>query len=330
MKLSIKKISSNEKGFSLVEIIVVLSIISILSALTLPSFFFGINKNKFEEMKAIMNQYASQCLEKYRQNINLINVLPDSFQGDKKIKNTGFKFLDDPNCSELSVEPINSNDDSLFRFGFLIGTETGRFLTYGQPSSGNKDSLDMCYSWAGSNCNNPKEIKDFKNVEKLEKKKTKCINNFLATRNNGTNGELVTWDENSNSCSKPIFIVDGYIYESEEEFDEMNSQLSCLKWLSNKENDKFTGKAKFNDCGSNTYFFYDGIDVGSKVNLDYAILQNNIKICETAIERKRNSNFSGPFFFKNGNAPKGCEKVWICKKVIYKTEDDFNNSSCGG
>ena len=60
--------------------------------------------------------------------------------------------------------------------------------------------------------------------------------------------------------------------------------------------------------------------------MDYEILQNNIKICETAIERKRQNNFSGPFFFQNGKAPKGCEKVWICNKVIYKSENDFNNS----
>ena len=51
------------------------------------------------------------------------------------------------------------------------------------------------------------------------------------------------------------------------------------------------------------------------------VSQNKLKICETAIERKRNSNFSGPFFFQNGNVPKGCEKVWICKKIIYKSKD---------
>ena len=41
------------------------------------------------------------------------------------------------------------------------------------------------------------------------------------------------------------------------------------------------------------------------------------------------NNYSGLFFFQEGNAPKDCEKVWICEKVIYKTEDEFNNSSCG-
>tara|TARA_B100000886_G_C20426050_1_gene494068 strand:+ start:3482 stop:4474 length:993 start_codon:yes stop_codon:yes gene_type:complete len=329
MNLLIKKISSNEKGFSLVEVIVVLSIISILSALTIPSFIFGIKKNKFEEMKAILNQYATECLENYRQNQKISNVLPDSFQGNKKIKNTGYEFLDNPNCSEISVAPIDNDDNSLFQFGFYIGSQTGRFLAYGEPSSSSKDALEMCYSWAGNNCNNPNLIKAFKAVEKSEKKKTNCINNFLTRRNNGIDGELISWDDENNSCSKIIYIVDGYIYESEEEFDEMNSQLSCLKWLSNKENSKFTGKAKFNDCGSKFYFFYRGVDVGSLVNLDYEILQNNIKICETAIERKRKNNFSGPFFFKNGDAPKGCEKVWICNKVVYKTEDEFNNSACG-
>tara|TARA_Y200000002_G_scaffold339705_1_gene309838 strand:- start:10921 stop:11916 length:996 start_codon:yes stop_codon:yes gene_type:complete len=329
MNLSIKKISINEKGFTLIEVIVVLAIISILSAVTFPSFFLGLKKNKFEEMKAILNQYASQCLEKYRQNEKIRKVLPDSFQGDQKIINTGYKFSDNPNCSELFVEPINTDDESLFKFGFYIGPQTGKFLSYGEPSSGIKDSLDMCYSWAGSNCNNKNKIKAFRNLEKMEREKTKCINTFLSSRNNGTNGALVTWDDEFNSCSKIVYIVDGYIYESEDEFDLMNAELSCQKWISNKENDKFTGKAKYSDCGSKSYFFYNGIEVGSRVNMDYEILKKDLKICETAIERKRINNFSGPFFFNNGKAPKGCEKVWICQKVIYKTEDAFNNSACG-
>ena len=314
----------------MVEVIVVLSIISILSVLTLPSFISGIKKNKFEEMKAILNQYATECLENYRQNQKISNVLPDSFQGDQKIKNTGYEFLDNPNCSEISVAPIDNDDESLFQFGFYIGSQTGRFLAYGEPSSSSKDALELCYSWAGNNCNNPNLIKAFNSVEKLEKKKNNCINNFLINRNNGIDGELISWDDENNSCSKIMYIVDGYIYESEEEFNLMNAQLSCLKWLSNKEKNKFTGKAKYGDCGSESYFFYNGINVGSRVNMDYEILQNNIKICETAIERKRQNNFSGPFFFQNGNAPRGCEKVWICNKVIYKSEDDFNNSGCGG
>ena len=80
------------------------------------------------------------------------------FQGDQKIINTGYKFSDNPNCSELFVEPINTDDESLFKFGFYIGAQTGKFLSYGEPPSGIKDSLDMCYSWAGSNCNNKNEI----------------------------------------------------------------------------------------------------------------------------------------------------------------------------
>ena len=41
---------------------------------------------------------------------NLQKVLPDSFQGDQKIINTGYKFSDNPNCSELFVEAINTDD----------------------------------------------------------------------------------------------------------------------------------------------------------------------------------------------------------------------------
>ncbi len=329
MKLLITKISSNDKGFTLVEVIVVISIISILSALTLPSYFSGIKKNKFEEMKAILNEYASQCLEKYRLSEDIENELPDTFLGNKKIIHTGYKFVANSNCSNMAIKPINNDDESLFEFGFYVGSQTGRFLSYGKPNPSIQSALEMCYSWAGNNCNNSNSIAEFKNNENLERSKNICITNFLNNRNSGIDGELISWDNNTNSCSKVIYVVDGYIYESEDEFDSKNAELSCLKWLSNKENNKYTGKAKFSDCGSNPFFFYNGTDVGSRVNMDYEILQNNIKICETAIERKRKSNFSGPFFFQGGNVPKGCEKVWICNNIIYKTEDDFKNTSCG-
>ena len=80
----------------------------------------------------------------------------------------------------------------------------------------------------------------------------------------------------SNSCSKTIYIVDGYIYESEDEFDEMNAQLSCLE---NKERDYLLERQN-SVIVDQMLFFYNGIDVGSRVNMDYEILQNNIKICE--------------------------------------------------
>ena len=329
MNLKTKKILFTEKGFSLVEIIVVLSIMSILSAITIPSFFSSMKRNRFEEMKAILNQYASECLEKYRQNENIANIKPDSFQGNKKIKNIGYKFKNNPNCEKLFVVPINKDDKSLFEFGFYIGSQTGNLLTYGLPSSKDQDALDMCYSWAGKNCNNNSAIVTLNNLENLEKKKKACFDNFLSNRSSGNNGEFFTWDEASNRCTKSIYIVDGYIYESEDEFDSMNANLNCLEWLSNKEKNKYTGQAEFGSCGLNSYFFYNGIDVGSRVNMDYEIIQNKLKICETAIERKRNSNFSGPFFFQNGKVPKGCDKVWICERTIYKSEEDFNKTTCG-
>ena len=64
-----------------------------------------------------------------------------------------------------------------------------------------------------------------------------------------------------------------------------------------------------------------------KVELRF-YLQKELKECETTIESKRKNNYSGAFFFQGGNAPKDCGKVWICEKVIYKTEDEFNNTSC--
>ena len=328
MKKLITKNISSAKGFTLIEIIIVLSVISILSAVTLPEFVTGIKKNRFQEMKALLNQYAAECLEKYRLTENINNVLPDSFQGNQKIKHTGYKFNTNPSCKKLFAEPISKGDNLFFNFGFYIGPETGTLLTYGEPASSNKDALDLCYSWAGNNCNNSSKLNDFNFSESNELVKKICIENFLTNRSNGIDGQFVTWDEDLGSCSKDIFMIDGYIYESENEFDQMKANLSCLNWLNQRKEIKFTGSAKYLDCSSNTLYFFEGDEVGSMVDMDFEILQKQLKECETTIERKRKNNYSGAFFFQGGNAPKDCGKVWICEKVIYKTEDEFNNSSC--
>ena len=54
MKLKTNKKFLTEKGFSLVEIIVVLSIMSILSALTIPSFFSSMKRNRFERERPFL------------------------------------------------------------------------------------------------------------------------------------------------------------------------------------------------------------------------------------------------------------------------------------
>ena len=61
MKISNIKNKDN-KGFTLVELVVVIAGLAALASFSIPNFLNSIKLNKIEEAKAIMNAYASDCL----------------------------------------------------------------------------------------------------------------------------------------------------------------------------------------------------------------------------------------------------------------------------
>ena len=58
------KISSlkNNNGFTLIELIVVVAGLATLAGISIPTFLDSIKLNRIEQVKAVMNGYASDCL----------------------------------------------------------------------------------------------------------------------------------------------------------------------------------------------------------------------------------------------------------------------------
>ena len=65
MKVSNLK-KENNKGFTIVELIIVIAGLAALGSFSIPNLLNSIKLNKIEEAKAIMNGYASDCLGKFR------------------------------------------------------------------------------------------------------------------------------------------------------------------------------------------------------------------------------------------------------------------------
>ena len=90
MKISKNKNTDN-KGFTLVELMIVIAGLATLASFSIPSFLNSMKLNKIEEVKAIMNAYAADCLGKYRISTDPVefieNATPD--QLDNKIKSLG-------------------------------------------------------------------------------------------------------------------------------------------------------------------------------------------------------------------------------------------------
>ena len=131
-----------DRGFSLVEIVVVIAILSTLSAITIPNILRSIKLSRIDEAKILMDSYAIECMNEFRVDNDLTTKLPDTFSA-KKLSALGFEKSSTSNCSKFSLLPINKNDPLFFQLDFMIGEDSGTLIKTANPPS-DKASLNSC------------------------------------------------------------------------------------------------------------------------------------------------------------------------------------------
>ena len=78
MQISKFNNENNYRGFTIVELVVVLAGLAALASFSIPSVFRSIKLNRVEEAKALMNSYAADCLSKYRISTNPLDFIENS------------------------------------------------------------------------------------------------------------------------------------------------------------------------------------------------------------------------------------------------------------
>ena len=146
-------------GFTILELIVVMAGLSILSSLAIPNVNRFLDFNNIDEVKALLNSTAADCLQSSRFNPEgEAQQIDSNILSDSKLASIGYKInTSAKDCSYLEILPTDSDDTLRFPIGFSI--TRGKVTKFATPTSGDKGSINSCEGWAGGNCKQNEELK---------------------------------------------------------------------------------------------------------------------------------------------------------------------------
>ena len=337
MKISnIKK--NNNKGFTLVELVVVIGGLSALASFTIPNVLNSIKLNKIEEAKAIMNGYASDCLGQFRISTDPAEFIENATPNDldnTKLGTLGYQIDGEKDkCSHLAIKPANENDEKLFAFDFRMSSD-GFILKTGTPSD-NPNFLNSCRGWAGKNCGLSEAQKaEFARLAEIAKAKSECISAYNAWLAADSSGESLSWDRDNETCTRSVFAFEGTPVNSAEAVEQaLNAKYgrACSDWrLSRRSFISPGGNPETLDpeCGGVNYWFHSGEEFTTQ--LGWTKHDNDIK--REACEQDRINSMpkkTGKYTYGPTPGPSPCgETVWLCNGIAYKTQSDYATTSCG-
>ncbi len=291
------KTTINQKGFSLLELIVVLAGLGILSSLALPNFMRVLDFNNIDAVKALLNSAAADCLQNSRLTDSTAkNKINDSIVNATNLEQYGYKISDGKDtCQQFSIESSSANKkDVRFPIGFSV--IDGKLTKTAKPSSSDQGSMNSCKKWAGINCTVDDKLQKLLDHKKnIQDTKDKCTTNYEKFLKNPGNGETTKWDNDAErgcpdsptenyktstcttkGCVQKVWVLDSTPYYSKEAYDQAVTDKKgeiCTAKLKEYEKDKKTNlHANGNptaltpsECSPDKYWFFEGSDAGSKL-----------------------------------------------------------------
>ena len=338
MKISNLKRENNNKGFTIVELIIVIAGLAALGSFSIPNILNSIKLNTIEEAKAIMNGYASDCLGKFRISTDpaefIENATPDELD-DMKLATLGYQIDGEKNkCSHLAIKPANEKDEKLFAFDFRMSSD-GLILKTASPSS-NPRFLNSCRGWAGKNCGLSEEQKaEFARIAAIAKAKSECISAYSSWLAAGSSGESLSWDNNNETCTRSVFAFEGTPVNSAEAVEQALKAKygrACSDWrLSKRNTTSPNGNPETLDpeCGGVKYWFHSGNEFTTQAA--WNAHDNLIKqqLCIQNRSTALSGGAKGEYTY-NPQGPPPCGKVvWFCNGKEYETLTAYKTTSCG-
>ena len=309
-------------GFTLLELIVVVTVLGILSSITLPRIGNIISSSKIDEAKALLNTAAADCLQKSRLNEADKDQIDDAIVSDARVNPIGFKIDKNNNadkCSYFQLLPMDEDDNIRFPIGFSVSD--GTLSKFATPTSTNRGSISSCERWAGVNCKQDESLKRLINWKKdIAASKASCETNYTnwLTVNNTTPYKFQRWNPNAeegcpsrpprdgldtyqsdptctpNGCNREVYGLDGeFVGFTKEAYDQALEDKYgklCTEWVASQKSQNITNNLKTQlpltktpECGNQEFWFFEGEDQGTKEKM----LE---KACDAWIETKAKQN----------------------------------------
>ena len=329
--------NDGDNGFTLIEAVSVVAILSILAGISIPAIGKWVKLNKISEAKALASAAALECLQGVRQGNDPETLeIEESVISNDRLLKTGYQLdAGKTKCNEFNISPIDENEKVLYPLGFRISSD-GKIAKLAIPAA-DQSSLNSCKQWAGTNCGiSPEQQAEWDRQAAIAKAKSDCNEKFYDwlknTKPNGGSGTKSRWDSKSTSCSLNTWAFEGSIQQSEDEYkaaEQRKYGKICSEKTAEKKAEKTTGGPyTIAECGAREFYFCLGEDKSTLEDMNACIANNAEAKCESDREAARTSNHKGKYGPKQG--PGVCGEVkWLCNGTMVDTEALYLETVCG-
>jgi len=311
-------------GYSIVELIAVVAILSLLSALAFPNITKWIALANIDSVKSVLDSSAIECLQAIREGESPNQVKPRAVSNES-LSGKGYKIkAGKDSCAAFSVQPLDADNKSLYEFGFRI--DNGIVTKTATPAS-DSGSLQSCKNWAGTNCGVTAAQQALWDAEaKIASDKKACNDIFYAWLQKPSSGSYNRWDETTKSCTLETWACEGSIQKDEAAVKSCRDAklgAACAAKLKEKAAARFDGQYTDPECG--TTYFCSGKDLLTDSQTAYLACkeQEQQARCSAALNIWKSGNINGQF-----NEP-GCTTMWKCGTSYFSSQTDYQSSSCG-
>ncbi|MDB4653790.1 type II secretion system GspH family protein [Synechococcus sp. AH-551-E02] len=296
----VTRVIFNSKGFTLIELVVVMAGLAVLTSLTVPNVMKIFDFNNIDEAKAILNSAAADCIQKTSlQDAKARDTVDPSIVSDKRVNTIGYTIDSTAkNCSYFQLNPSDSNDILRYPIGFSVDVD-GKLNKFANPTSSDGGSINSCEKWAGVNCKQDESLKELIAHKKtIAAAEQTCRDRYSAWLSSGTNpSKYQRWNTNAdsgcpsrppsdgstayktsntctaNGCNKTVYGLDGkFVGFEEANYDaalEEKYGKICTEKTKARRDSSYTNPSStpitIKECGTKQFWFYNGEDAGSQI-----------------------------------------------------------------